>query len=112
MAGVHNLTMTRYQEIAAEFYRNRLLFGTLAQPGVVAVYTAANREVPDHHGFVMLPPTMNRPPLARDRQRVAQVLGPGALGQVAGRAAQADGRVGAKRDVQEFFKHNSRILRH
>jgi len=29
--------MTRYQEIAAQFYRNRLLFGTAAQPGVVAV---------------------------------------------------------------------------
>ena len=24
---------------------------------------------PDHHGFMMLPPTMNRPPLARDRVR-------------------------------------------
>src|SRR5215467_9093111 len=40
-----------------------------AMPGVVAVYTSANFEVPDHHGFLMLPPTMNRPPLARDRVR-------------------------------------------
>jgi hypothetical protein len=29
--------MTRYEEIAAAFYRNRLLFGTLDRPGVVAV---------------------------------------------------------------------------
>jgi DNA polymerase, archaea type len=29
--------MTRYQDIAAEFYSNRLLFGTSEQPGIVAV---------------------------------------------------------------------------
>lgn len=29
--------MDRYQEIAAQFYRNRLLFGTTEQPGIVAV---------------------------------------------------------------------------
>src|SRR5579864_7035869 len=29
--------MTRYQEIAAEFYRNRLLFGSAERPGIVAV---------------------------------------------------------------------------
>src|SRR5579885_2261375 len=29
--------MTRYQEIAAQFYRNRLLFGSSEQPGIVAV---------------------------------------------------------------------------
>jgi carbon-monoxide dehydrogenase large subunit len=40
-----------------------------AMPGVVAVFTAADLDVPDQHGFVMLPPTMNRPPLARDRVR-------------------------------------------
>ena len=38
-------------------------------PGVVAVYTASNLDVPDYHGFMMLPPTMNRPALARDRVR-------------------------------------------
>jgi carbon-monoxide dehydrogenase large subunit len=37
--------------------------------GVVAVYTAADLELPDVHGFVMLPPTMNRPPLAKDKVR-------------------------------------------
>ncbi len=41
----------------------------VSMPGVVAVYTSENLELPDHHGFMMLPPTMNRPPLARDRVR-------------------------------------------
>jgi carbon-monoxide dehydrogenase large subunit len=36
-----------------------------AMPGVVAVYTNGDLDLADHHGFVMLPPTMNRPPLAR-----------------------------------------------
>ena len=40
-----------------------------AMPGVVAVYTCGDLDIPDHHGFVMLPPTMNRPPLARDKVR-------------------------------------------
>jgi carbon-monoxide dehydrogenase large subunit len=40
-----------------------------AMEGVVAVYTAADLALPDVHGFVMLPPTMNRPPLAKDRVR-------------------------------------------
>jgi carbon-monoxide dehydrogenase large subunit len=40
-----------------------------AMPGVAAVYTAADLEVADHQGFVMLPPTANRPPLARGRVR-------------------------------------------
>jgi carbon-monoxide dehydrogenase large subunit len=38
-------------------------------PGVVAVFTADDLQLPDMHGFMMLPPTMNRPPLARDRVR-------------------------------------------
>jgi DNA polymerase I len=38
--------MTRYQEIAAEFYRNRLLFGTTDRPAIVAVEIGArNAEV-------------------------------------------------------------------
>ena len=41
----------------------------VSMPGVVAVYTSGNLELPDHHGFMMLPPTMNRPPIARDRVR-------------------------------------------
>jgi DNA polymerase elongation subunit (family B) len=35
--------MTRYQEIAAEFYSNRLLFGTAAKPGIVAVEIGPQR---------------------------------------------------------------------
>ena len=38
-------------------------------PGVAAVYTASDLELPDVHGFIMLPPTMNRPPLAKDTVR-------------------------------------------
>ena len=41
----------------------------ISMPGVVAVYTADDLDLPDHHGFMMLPPTMNRPPLARGRVR-------------------------------------------
>jgi len=37
--------------------------------GVVAAYTAPDLGLPDVHGFVMLPPTMNRPPLAKDKVR-------------------------------------------
>ena len=49
-------------------------------PGVVAVFLADDLELNDHHGFIMLPATMNRPPLARDRVRfvgdiVAMVVG-------------------------------------
>ncbi|MDQ1509123.1 MAG: aerobic carbon-monoxide dehydrogenase large subunit, partial [Actinomycetota bacterium] len=38
-------------------------------PGVVAVYTAADLELPTVHGFIMLPTTMNRPPLAQEKVR-------------------------------------------
>jgi carbon-monoxide dehydrogenase large subunit len=38
-------------------------------PGVVAIYTADDLALPDQHGFAMLPPTANRPPLARERVR-------------------------------------------
>ena len=40
-----------------------------AMPGVVAVYASGDLDVPDHHGFMMLPPTMNRPTLARGKVR-------------------------------------------
>ncbi len=40
-----------------------------AMSGVVAVYVNGDLDLADHHGFVMLPPTMNRPPLARDKVR-------------------------------------------
>ncbi|MBK5288091.1 MAG: xanthine dehydrogenase family protein molybdopterin-binding subunit, partial [Acidimicrobiia bacterium] len=38
-------------------------------PGVLAVYTASNFPMESIQGFVMLPPTFNRPPLATDRVR-------------------------------------------
>ena len=41
----------------------------VSMPGVVGVYTADDLDLPDQHGFMMLPPTMNRPPLARGRVR-------------------------------------------
>jgi aerobic carbon-monoxide dehydrogenase large subunit len=41
----------------------------VSMPGVLAVYTADDLDLPDSHGFMMLPPTMNRPPLARGRVR-------------------------------------------
>ncbi|MCU1427949.1 MAG: Carbon monoxide dehydrogenase [Actinomycetia bacterium] len=40
-----------------------------AMPGVLAVYTADDLSLPDQHGFLMLPPTANRPPLARGTVR-------------------------------------------
>ena len=38
-------------------------------PGVLAVYNAANLELHEHQGFIMLPPTANRPPLAKGKVR-------------------------------------------
>jgi aerobic carbon-monoxide dehydrogenase large subunit len=51
-----------------------------AAPGVVAVYTAADLDLPAHHGLFVLNPEMPRPPLATDRVRfvgeaVAVVVG-------------------------------------
>jgi carbon-monoxide dehydrogenase large subunit len=40
-----------------------------AMPGVVAVYTSADLELPDVQGFIMLPPAFNRPALAKDKVR-------------------------------------------
>src|ERR1700732_3031590 len=37
--------MTTYQEISAQFYSNRLLFGDPADPGVVAVEIASRTEI-------------------------------------------------------------------
>ncbi len=37
--------MNRYEEILSRFYGNRLLFGDPAEPGVIAVELASNREV-------------------------------------------------------------------
>ena len=40
-----------------------------AMPGVVDVFTAADLELPDVHGFIMLPPAFNRPALAKEKVR-------------------------------------------
>ncbi len=40
-----------------------------AMPGVVAVYTSDDLELPDVQGFIMLPPAFNRPALAKGRVR-------------------------------------------
>lgn len=40
-----------------------------AMPGVAAVYTAANLELPDFQGFPMFPPVFNRPLLAKGKVR-------------------------------------------
>jgi aerobic carbon-monoxide dehydrogenase large subunit len=40
-----------------------------AMPGVVGVFTAADFDLPAVHGFIMLPATMNRPPLAQEKVR-------------------------------------------
>src|SRR5271169_3811137 len=37
--------MTTYQEISAQFYSNRLLFGDAGDPGVVAVEVASKTEI-------------------------------------------------------------------
>src|SRR5260370_1618679 len=37
--------MTTYQEISAQFYSNRLLFGDPADPGIVAVEIASRNEI-------------------------------------------------------------------
>jgi carbon-monoxide dehydrogenase large subunit len=40
-----------------------------AMDGVLAIYKADDLQLPDQHGFAMLPPTANRPPLAREKVR-------------------------------------------
>ena len=51
-----------------------------AAPGVLAVFTAADLDLPAHHGLMVVNPDMPRPPLATDRVRfvgeaVAVVVG-------------------------------------
>ena len=62
----------------AQFVRSTVAHGRLlgietaeaaAAPGVVGVYTAEDLGLAPILGFVMLPPTLARPPLARDRVR-------------------------------------------
>ena len=65
-----------------------------AMPGVVAVYTAGDLDLPDHHGFVMLPPTMNRPPLAQEKVRFVGDIVAMVVAEIEG----AGGRRGRGRD--------------
>ena len=58
-------------------------------PGVVAVYVSGDLDLPDHHGFVMLPPTMNRPPLARGKVRF--------VGDIVAMVDRGDEDAGARR---------------
>lgn len=41
----------------------------VGMPGVLAVYTAADLDLADYQNFIMLPPALNRPVLARDTVR-------------------------------------------
>jgi aerobic carbon-monoxide dehydrogenase large subunit len=61
-----------------QFVRSPLAHGTItgieaaeaaAAPGVVAVYTAADLDLPAHHGLMVVNPDLPRTPLAKDRVR-------------------------------------------
>ena len=43
--------------------------GAEGMPGVLAVYTSENLDIPDFQGFPLLPPTYNRPVLAKGKVR-------------------------------------------
>ncbi|MEQ3554460.1 xanthine dehydrogenase family protein molybdopterin-binding subunit [Pseudonocardia nematodicida] len=59
-----------------------------ASPGVLAVYTAADLDLPAHHGLMVLNPELPRPPLATDRVRfVGEAV---AMVVAASRAAAVD----------------------
>ncbi|RZT87032.1 carbon-monoxide dehydrogenase large subunit [Pseudonocardia sediminis] len=73
---VGNLRVTGLAHVA--FVRSPLAHGVItgidtagakAAPGVLAVYTAADLELPSHHGLMVLNEAMPRPPLATDRVR-------------------------------------------
>jgi aerobic carbon-monoxide dehydrogenase large subunit len=62
----------------AEFVRSPLAHGRIlgidtkeaaSAPGVVAVFTAADLSLPEHHTFIVLHQDVTRPPLATDRVR-------------------------------------------
>ncbi len=60
-----------------------------AMPGVLAVYTAQSLEIADHQGFPMLPPTMNRPPLAKDKVRFVGDIVAAVVAETKGQAVDA-----------------------
>lgn len=57
-------------------------------PGVLAVYTADDLDLPPH-GFVMLPPAFQRPPLARDRVRFVGDIVAAVVAETRGEAVDA-----------------------
>ncbi len=82
--GILNGSTEYFDDLAVEnmahivFVRSTVAHGLLGDvdiseaeqmPGVIAVYSADNLELADHHGFIMLPPTANRPPLAKGKVR-------------------------------------------
>ncbi|HZG92347.1 MAG TPA: xanthine dehydrogenase family protein molybdopterin-binding subunit [Pseudonocardia sp.] len=73
---VGNLTLDGMLHLA--FVRSPLAHATItgidtaraaAAPGVAAVFTAADLELPAHHGLIPVNPDLPRPPLATDRVR-------------------------------------------
>lgn len=75
---VGNVVAGRTDVLHAAFVRSPLAHALVtgidtsaaaAAEGVVAVYTAADLELPAHHGLMVLNPDMPRPPLATDRVR-------------------------------------------
>ena len=61
-----------------------------AAPGVVTVYTAADLDLPAHHGLFVLNPDMPRPPLATDRVRFVGEAVAVVVGETKAAAVDAD----------------------
>jgi carbon-monoxide dehydrogenase large subunit len=59
------------------------------QPGVLAVYTADDLDLPPVHAFVMLPPVLSRPPLARERVRFVGDIVAAVVAETRGQAVDA-----------------------
>ena len=60
-----------------------------SMPGVVAVYTADTMELAEHNGFVMLPPTMLRPPFAKTKVRFVGDIVAAVVAETKGQAVDA-----------------------
>ncbi|HEY1737548.1 MAG TPA: xanthine dehydrogenase family protein molybdopterin-binding subunit [Acidimicrobiia bacterium] len=60
-----------------------------AMPGVIAIYTADTMELADHNGFVMLPPTMLRAPLAKGKVRFVGDIVAAVVAETKGQAVDA-----------------------
>ena len=69
LPGCLHLAFVRSPLAHAPDHRDRHRAAAAASPGVVAVYTAADLDLPAHHGLFVLNPELPRPPLATDRVR-------------------------------------------